>query len=904
MTGPACDLCGLGCGKHPWTQRIADAERTFCCLGCQNVFLILAESGALAKGQDLRQTDLFKRSLALGLVSRAEEDGAASALAAPPPAPEGAPTQELLLQIGGMWCASCAWLIEHALGKVRGVASASASFASDLVKVKYYPQYLPPEQIIRRISQLGYTADEYSSESDAATREERDLLIRLGLAAFLWLNVMTFSTALYVGYFEHIAESVHRGMPFLLMALATPVVFYCAQPVFRLMWLGLRNGTIRMEALLGLGIGVAYGYSCVQAFAGGSHVFFDTASGLVTAVLAGKAIEHGAKERAVRWITGLHRMMPNKVRRLVGGQERFVAVGALEAGETFMVKAGERIVADGRVTRGESHADEALLTGESAPVPKRPGDAVVAGSVNLDDVLEVQATRTAGNSTLARIIALVNQALTSRSPVERTADRIARVFVPCVMLLATLTFAFCYGFGGAGLTVALMRAIAVLIIACPCALGLATPLAITAAMGSAARAGILVSESRVLETLGKVDTVILDKTGTVTEGRFSLLDLELCAARSGAPDEEAAEKRGAAAFVAPASCRPLPVPSLMPAGSRRYDGTPGSFPAAGEAGPGRDHALLLLASLEQYSEHPLGRALVEFVRQKETALHGASEVHVHKGQGITGRVAGKQIFIGNRRLVASLGIQFDREGECCPNLNVAPPSWRPQCRLEAGATAQLRTAPECEARAAQWEQEGKTVAFFGWDGRLRGLLAFGDRLRDGAPGVVAELRRRGMKIHLVSGDSAFTTRWVASCLGTDSYRAEVAPEQKAEFIRQLKDQGARVAMVGDGINDAPALAQADLGIAMGSGADLAMQAAAVVLVTPSLRKIPAVFDLAARTIRIVRQNLFWAFLYNMVGISLAVTGCLNPIFAAAAMLLSSASVVGNSLRLHRGPAAP
>jgi heavy metal translocating P-type ATPase len=825
MTGPACDLCGLGSGKHPLTQRIGDVERVFCCLGCENVFLILSESGIVASGQDLRQTELFKRSLALGLISQESREGARAGQPAKPEVPEGAPAQEMLLQIGGMWCTSCAWLIEHALGSVAGVASAEASFASDLVKVKYYPQYLPPENIVKRINQLGYTASEYSGETETASREERDLLIRLGLSAFLWLNIMTFSSALYVGYFEHIAESVHRGMPFLLMALATPVVFYCAQPIFRLVWRGLLNRTIRMEALLGLGIGVAYVYSSVQAWVGGSHVFFDTASGIVTAVLAGKVIERNAKGRAARWITSLHQMLPNKVRLLVEGQERFVSVAALEAGEIFVVKAGERIAADGRVTAGESHADEALLTGESSPVAKRPGDLVAAGSVNLDGVLHVQATRTAGDSTLARIIALVNQALTSRSPLERTADRVARIFVPCVMVLASLTFVFYDFVAGAGLSVSLMRGITVLIIACPCALGLATPLAITAAMGSAARAGILVCDSRVLETLGKVDTVILDKTGTVTDGKFSLLHVGLASEH-------------------------LPESSI------------------GQA-PTREQILLRLAALEQYSEHPLGRALVEFVRQKEPVILDASAVSVHKGQGITGVVEGRKVFVGNRRLVLSLGIRVDDASE---------------------------------ARATQWEWEGKTITFFGWDGCFHGLLAFGDKLRDEAVEVVAELKRRGTKVQLVSGDSPSTTRWIADCLGADSYQAEVLPEHKADVVRQLQREGATVAMVGDGINDAPALAQADLGIAMGTGTDIAMKAAAVVLMTCSLRKILEVFDLASRTLRVVRQNLFWAFLYNAIGITLAVAGYLNPIFAAAAMLLSSLSVVGNSLRLNRPPA--
>jgi P-type E1-E2 ATPase len=345
-------------------------------------------------------------------------------------------------------------------------------------------------------------------------------------------------------------------------------------------------------------------------------------------------------------------------------------------------------------------------------------------------------------------------------------------------------------------------------------------------MGSAARAGILVCDSRVLETLGKVDTVILDKTGTVTEGKFSLLHVELASEH-------------------------LPESSIVQA-------------------PTCEQILLRLASLEQYSEHPLGRALVEFVRQKEPMILDASTVSVHKGQGITGVVEGRKVFVGNRRLVWSLGIRGDDASE---------------------------------ARATQWESEGKTITFFGWDGCLHGLLAFGDKLRDEAVEVVAELKRRGTKVQLVSGDSPSTTRWIADCLAADSYQAEVLPEHKADVVRQLQREGATVAMVGDGINDAPALAQADLGIAMGSGTDIAMKAAAVVLMTCSLRKLLEVFDLASRTLRVVRQNLFWAFLYNTIGITLAVAGYLNPLFAAAAMLLSSLSVVGNSLRLNR-PLAP
>jgi len=837
-------LCSLGCGKHPLRQRAGDADRYFCCLGCMNVFLILWESGAIRAGQDIRQTELFQRSLQLGLISNpAREETRSDSVDLLAGAKE-----ELLLHVSGMWCTSCAWLIEHALSALPGVVKAEASFASDLVKVQYHPQILPPERIVSRIASLGYKAREYVGDTDAADSERRDLIIRTGLAAFLWANIMSFSLALYAGYFEQISGSVRRGLPFVLMALATPVVFYCAQPILRLAWRGLLNRTIRMESLLALGILAAYGYSVAQAFRGDIHLYFDTATIIVVLVLAGKLIERGAKEKVSRWISLLHRMMPNKVRLLAKGSERFVSVDALEPGAVFMVKAGERIPADGIVVEGESHADESLLTGESVPVGKRPGESVAAGSVNLDGVLSVRATKSAGDSTLSRIITLVERALSSRCEIERVVDRVSRIFVPSVVLVALLTFFFTWITGTASLARSLMRAVTVLVIACPCALGLATPLAITAAFGAASRRGILIRDSRVLETLRKIDTLILDKTGTVTEGKFSLLELvpcqELCA--QPVPAEAAA--------------------SIFSQVSESWRSGSTSSAVNAFAFKSHDEALFLLASLEQYSEHPLGRAVAEFARQQGTTPHEASALEIHKGRGITGIVGDNHVFAGNRRLVKELGI-----------------------RINDTADAQARAC----------EQEGKTVSFVGWDGELRALAAFGDKLKPEAIELAAELKRRGIAVHLVSGDARATTKWVASCLGTDSSEAEVLPEEKVGVVRRLQEQGATVAMVGDGINDAPALAQADLGIAMGSGTDIAIEAAAVVLMNSSLRKILDVFDLSRKTMRLVRQNLFWAFFYNSVGITLAVAGILNPIMAATAMLLSSVSVVANSMRLAR-----
>jgi len=778
-TASACGLCGLPTGK---------GER-FCCAGCGNVYAILEESGVIASGADIRDTELFKRSLEMGLISNRAATGSKAI-------PADAPVEERLLQIGGMWCTACGWLIEHALRSERGVVSADVFFASDLLKIRFSPIYLPPDRIEKRITGLGYKATTYNAESEDVQTEFRESVLRLGIAGFLWLNVMTFNLAIYAGYFEHIPESIQQYFPFILMGMSVPVVTYSAYPILRLAWFGMKERVIRMETLLSIGILAAWAYSAWQAFHHGTRYYFDVSCAIVTLVLLGKRIERVAKERTARSISMLYRMMPKKARLLIDGKERFVAIEALQPGETFLVKTGERIPADGIVARGESHADESLLTGESAPVPKSPGSAVAGGSVNTSGVLEVNATRTAADSALAQIVKTVEQALASRPEIERTVDRASRVFVPAVLTLAAVIAIAGIGFGYGTPGQALLRAITVLVIACPCALGIATPLAITASIGNASRRGILIGDTRALETARKVDVVLFDKTGTITEGNYALLEC----------DEE---------------------------------------------------HLGIIAALEQYSEHPLGQAIVQ---RAGGCLQTATNIKVRKGLGITGTVDGKEVFIGNRKLAASI----------------------PQ---------------ELDARAAEWEQRGVTVSFYGWDGETRGLLAFGDRIKAGAKETIAEFRRRNIHVAIVSGDSERTTQWVAQQVGADGFRAGVLPEDKAAIVREFQDSGACVAMAGDGINDAPALARADLSIALGSGTDLAMRAAGIVLMNNQPTAVLDAYDLSLKTMRVIRMNLFWAFFYNTLGITLAAADLLNPIVAAVAMVVSSLSVIVNSLRL-------
>ncbi|MEQ1604174.1 MAG: cation-translocating P-type ATPase [Pyrinomonadaceae bacterium] len=817
-----CALCGLGVGRHPFAHAFDGETKEFCCLGCLNVYTILLESGVVARGEDIRSTEIFKQSLALGLISNPEDRRPEFSI------PADTPTKETLLHVSGMWCSACSWLIEHSLQKEQGVVSAEAFFASDLVKVKYCPQYLPPERIAKRIEQLGYKASEFDPDSETSADERRDLVLRIGVAGFLWLNIMTLSIPLYVGYFQEISPSVRVLFPFILMLLAAPVIFYSAWPILHLAWTGLKNRTIRMETLLATGILAAYVYSSIQAFRGETIVYFDTAAAIVTLVLLGKMMEKGAKERTTRAISMLYRLMPKKVRLFVDGAERFVSIDALNEGDEFVVKAGERVPADGLVIEGISYADESLLSGESSPIDKKPGSTLISGSLNAGNVLRVRATRVGGDTTLAQIIALVENAISSRSAIERTVDKVSRVFVPSVIVAAIATFGVCYGFGWTTIDEAMMRAITILVIACPCALGLATPLAITAAVGAASRNGILVGDARVLETIRDLDVVAFDKTGTITEGKFDLLDVALA--------------NNAAHAAAAQAAKPVST-----------DGFEASY-------------LPLIASLERLSEHPLGKAVAAFADLRGVSVLESTDVEVIRGLGISGNVAGKSIFVGNQRLAAKLN-----------------------CKIDSGLTI----------RASEWEAEGRTVAYFGQDAEVLGVLAFGDRIKPEASDVIRELKSRGIRSIILSGDSTATTQFVALQVGADDFCASAMPLDKTAAIETLQKEGNIVAMIGDGINDAPALAQADLGIAMGSGTDIAMKAADVVLVGDSLTKLLAVIDLSKKTWRIVRQNLFWAFFYNTLGMSLAVTGFLNPIAAAGAMFLSSLSVIGNSMRLSR-----
>jgi heavy metal translocating P-type ATPase len=564
-----------------------------------------------------------------------------------------------------------------------------------------------------------------------------------------------------------------------------------------------------MEALLALGILAAYGFSAAQAVAGGNHFYFDTACAIITFVLIGKLLEAGAKERATRAVTLLHRMMPRKARLLDGGNERWVGVERLARGMAFVVKPGERVPADGVIAEGRSLLDESVITGESRPVERRPGDAIVGGSLNVSGVLTIKASEVGEEGTLQRMIRAVEKALASRARVERRVDRVTAIFIPVVLTLAVATFLGWRLIGGIPVSDAMLHAIAVLVIACPCSLGIATPLALSSAVSAASRHGILINNADVWETVDQIGTVVFDKTGTITTGEFRLIRCS---------------------------------------GLREIE------------------ALRWVAPLEILSEHPLARAIVDRAMEVGIQFAPARDVLRYDGMGISGEVRGEEVFAGNARLALTLAGHI----------------------------------PEMLVTAAEgWQREGLSAIYVGWGGTVRGVMCCGDAIRPDAHSAMRSLRTRSIHTIVLSGDARATTEAVSLATGAAEFEAEVLPEGKAEYIRRVQASRGDVAMVGDGVNDAPALAQATLGIAMGNGAALAMQAAPVVLMTPSLRRVGDTFDLATRTVRTVRRNLFWAFAYNVAGITLAIAGVITPLWAAGAMIISSVSVILQSARLAR-----
>jgi len=720
----------------------------------------------------------------------------------------GVPTRAVELQIGGMTCASCVGRVERALGKLAGVEQVSVNLASERAHLEVL-QALDDNLLISTVEKAGYSASLPLPDKDDQQQAQRRLRKeRLAVVAALVLAMPLVLPMLVQPFGQH--WMLPAWVQFLL---ATPVQFILGARFYVAAYKAVRAGTGNMDLLVALGTSAGYGlslYEWAQAPAGMvPHLYFEASAVVIALVLLGKYLESRAKRQTASAIRALEALRPERAVRLVDGREEDVAIARLQLGDLVVVKPGERFPVDGNVEEGSSHADEALISGESLPVPKQPGDSVTGGAINGEGRLLVRTQALGTETVLARIIRLVEDAQAAKAPIQKLVDRVSQVFVPAVLVVALLTLTG-WWLAGAALETALINAVAVLVIACPCALGLATPAAIMAGTGVAARHGILIKDAQVLERAHAVNRVVFDKTGTLTSGSPRVVHSQAVVDDSGELHR-------------------------------------------------------LAGALQRGSEHPLAKAVLDACSEQGLNVPTVADSQSLTGRGIAGQVEGRDLALGNRRLLDESGLQ-------------------------PGDLATLAQA---------WEAEGRTLSWLierGAQPRVLGLFAFGDSLKPGAEQAIAALHGQHISSHLLTGDNRGSANVVADILGIDDVHAEVLPADKAATVAELK-KGGVVAMVGDGINDAPALAAADIGIAMGGGTDVAMQAAGITLMRGDPRLVPAALEICRKTYAKIRQNLFWAFIYNLIGIPLAALGYLNPVLAGAAMALSSVSVVSNALWL-------
>ncbi len=747
------------------------------------------------------------------------------------------PTATAELAITGMTCANCAATVERALKRVEGVVDATVNFASEKATVTYVVGMVTRDDLARAVRKAGYGVVEAAEgeEPEDAEAAAREAEIRHQWQRFI--VGLIFSTPLFLLSMGRdlglLGEWAHAyWVTWLFFFLATPVQFYVGWDYYVGAYKALRNGSPNMDVLVALGSSVAYFYSTAVLVANsifgttvlGTFTYFETAAVIITLIVLGKLLEARAKGRTSAAIKKLMGLRPKTARVVRDGQEVDVPVAEVQVGDVVVVRPGERIPVDGVVIEGRSAVDESMLTGESMPVEKEPGETVIGGTINKQGMLKFEATAVGKETALAQIIRLVEEAQGSKAPIQKLVDRVSAYFVPVVVLIAFLSFGIWWA-SGAGFVPALLRLTAVLVIACPCAMGLATPTSIMVAIGKGAEYGILFRNSEALETAHKLNAVILDKTGTINVGQPAVTDLVVS------------------------------------------ESWPGSL----------EDVLRLAASAERGSEHPLGEAIVQAAQEKGLALAEPAGFQAIPGHGIVAQVDGHQVLVGNFRLMTTR--QVDLNG------------------LEPQAEALQR-----KARTAMW---------LAVDGQATAVIGVADTIKEGSKEAIEEMHRLGLLVAMVTGDNQATAEAIAAEVGIDRVFAEVLPGDKAAIVKQLQDEGYVVGMVGDGINEAPALAQADVGFAIGTGTDVAMETADVVLMRGDLRTVPQAIRLSRATMRNIKQNLVWAFGYNVALIPIAagvlapfdwvpsILRQLHPILAAGAMAFSSISVVTNALRLRR-----
>jgi Cu+-exporting ATPase len=727
----------------------------------------------------------------------------------------GVTLERMELAITGMTCAACATRIEKGLNRLPGIRSANVNLATESATVHYQSGFVEPEDVFEKVRKLGYKAALKNDVPDEAKNQEirgkRNKLILSAIVSLPLLLTMVTHLPFY-----------HGPVPMLLMnpwvqfVLASVVQFYIGWPFYNGGARALMNKSANMDVLVALGTSAAYFYSVVETlryqFAGVHHpdLYFETSAVLITLVLLGKYMETRAKRQTTAAITELMDLQAKEASRIVNGTEELVPIDRVNVGELLRVRPGEKIPVDGVLVEGESAVDESMITGESLPIVKRPEDKLIGATVNTTGSFIMKAEKVGKDTALAGIVRIVEEAQGSKAPIQRLADSISGIFVPIVLVIAVFVFAVWIAAIQPGQwNAALAAAISVLVIACPCALGLATPTSIMVGTGKAAEHGILFKGGEFLETTQNLQSIMFDKTGTITNGKPEVTDIILFGDRD------------------------------------------------------KNTVLRYAVAAERASEHPLARAIVAAYQNDD--LPAVDHFEAQTGSGITASVSGNQVVIGTRRLMNQNDINIHQALD----------------------------------ESLSLESDGKTVMFVAVEGKLQAVIAVADTIKESSVSAIEALKARGISVYMVTGDNQRTAEAIAKKVGIDHVFAEVLPEDKAKKVRELQNQGLNVAMVGDGINDAPALAVADIGMAIGTGADVAIEAADITLVGGELTHVSKALDLSKKTMRNIRQNLFWALFYNTIGIPVAALGLLAPWVAGAAMAFSSVSVVTNSLRLKR-----
>ena len=797
-----CYHCGLPLPLAPVVGRVGGGEHSVCCAACASVARIIpgARLGdfykrgdwkpPLAKPPDAANADGFDPQLVAQCVAAGEVE----------------------FDLFGIHCPSCSWLIEHYLRRAPGVRDVMVSSTANRALVSFDPARTEPKNIAAQVAAIGYEARLHVPAAFQVETERvyKDLLLRLATAGFFSMNLMMYSFVLYIGFFEELQAGVKDLFTWLACGMATPVVFYSGWPFLKGAWRGVKNLHPDMDALVTTGAMTSYLFSLYGA-ATGSKVYFDTSAMIVTLMLVGRLLEHSARRRASFALERLAALSPKEARIISDGEERILPADRVKVGDILRVRPGEKIPVDGVVVEGASAVDESVISGEWLPRDKKPGDRVTAGTLNRDGVLLMRAAGVGADTALAQIHRLVERALLHKAPIQRVADRVAAVFVPGVLALGIITFAAWF-LSGHSVGPSLMNSVAVVVIACPCALGLATPAAIMVATARASELGILFKGGDVVERAAKITTVVFDKTGTLTEARARVTR---CLAREGISEEE---------------------------------------------------LLDIAASAEQNSEHPLARAIVAHAAEQGRVPARAGSFKAFGGMGVEAAIGGAQVLVGSLGFLRQRGVR----------------------ELDWAVTASRPCA-----------DRGETTVSVASDGAVVGVIGLADAVRPAAAAAVNQLRGLGMDVALLTGDNAEAGRRIARELGIARLECGMMPVQKAEVVQSWRNRGEVIAMVGDGVNDAPALSVSDVGITFSDGSDVAIESAQVTILGNRLTHVRLVLSLARKCMRVIYQNLFWAFLYNIAGIPLAALGFLNPIYAACAMAVSSSIVLGNSLRLKR-----